>query len=100
MPCKDGEEALNALDELSPCTPQRPTVNSWAGHSESDGQMDSKSDSDEDLQTSKKKRKYCGRREFTLMKRWVTGKKAEMDSEDNERELFELAREWMSQSKF
>jgi hypothetical protein len=33
------------------------------------------------------------------MKRWVTGEKAEMDSEDIELELFELARDWMSQSK-
>ena len=33
------------------------------------------------------------------MKRWVTGEKAEMDSEDIERELFELARDWMSQPK-
>jgi hypothetical protein len=45
----------------------------------------------EDLQASKKKRKYCCRREFTFMKRWVTGEKAGMDSEDIERELFELA---------
>ncbi len=33
------------------------------------------------------------------MKRWVTGEKAKMDSEDIERGLFELARDWMSQSK-
>jgi hypothetical protein len=37
--------------------------------------------------------------DFTLMKRWVTGQKAEMDSEDIERGLFKLARDWMSQSK-
>jgi hypothetical protein len=33
------------------------------------------------------------------MKRWVTSKKAEMDQEDIDRELFELAREWMAVSK-
>jgi len=31
----------------------------------------------------------------TLMKRWVTGGRAEMDQEDIDNELFQLAREWM-----
>ncbi len=96
MPCKDGE---NARDEEPPCTVPSPTGNGGAGHSESVDQMHSDNDSDEDLQASKKKRKCCGRREFTLMKRWVTGDKAEMDSEDIELQLSELARDWMSQSK-
>ena len=82
MPCKDGEEAMNARDKEPPCTPPRPTGNGGASYSESVGQMDSDEDSDEDLQASKKKIKYCGKREFTLMKRWVTGEKAEMESED------------------
>jgi hypothetical protein len=99
MPCKDGEEAMNAPDADPPCTPPRPTANGGAGHSDSDDQMNSENDSDEDQQDGDKKRKWNGRREFTLMKRWVTGDKAEMDSEDFERELFELARDWMSQSK-
>ena len=90
---------MNAPDADPPCTPPRPTGNGGASHSESDGQMDSENDSDGDLQDSKKKRKYRGSREYTLMKRWVTGDKAEMDPDDIERELFELARDWMSQSK-
>jgi hypothetical protein len=40
-----------------------------------------------------------GMARWTLMKRWVTGEKAEMDQEDIDRELFELAREWMAVSK-
>ncbi len=39
----------------------------------------------------KKKRKWNGRIEFMLIKRWVTGEKADMDSEDIEREFFSLA---------
>jgi hypothetical protein len=35
----------------------------------------------------------------TLMKIWVTGQKSEMEHEDIDRELFKLAREWMSVSK-
>jgi hypothetical protein len=38
--------------------------------------MDSENDSDEDQQDGEKKRKWNGRREITLMKRWVTGEKA------------------------
>jgi hypothetical protein len=33
------------------------------------------------------------------MKQWVTGQKADMEQEDIDRELFELAREWMAVSK-
>jgi hypothetical protein len=78
MPCKDGEEpeAMNACDEEPPCTPPRPTGSGGAGCSEPDDQMDSDSDFDEDLQDGKKKRKWNGRREFTLIKRWVTEDKA------------------------
>ncbi len=99
MPCKDGEETMNARDAEPPCTPPRPTGNGGPDHSESDSQMDSENDSDEDLQASKKKRKNRGSREYTLMKRWVTGvwrqsrESPEMDSEDIKLELFELARD-------
>jgi hypothetical protein len=99
MPCKDGEKVMDACDEYPPCTPPIPTGNGGAGHSKSVGKMDSDNDSDEDLQASKEKRKYCCRRELMLMKQWVTGEKIEMDSEDIEQELFELACDWMSQSK-
>jgi hypothetical protein len=67
MPCKDGEEAMNALDEEPPCTPPRPTGDGGAGKSESDGKMDSDEVSNEDLPASKKRRRYCDYREFTLM---------------------------------
>ena len=50
-------------------------------------------------QDGKMTRKWNGRREFTLIKRWVTGEKANMDSEDIEWAFFELARDWMSQFK-
>ncbi len=98
MPSKDGEEAMNARDEEPPCTPPRPTGNGGGGRSLSVGQMNSDEESDADLQDGKKKRKWNDRREFTLIKRWVTGEKAEMDSEDIEQEIFELVRDWMSQS--
>ncbi len=51
------------------------------------------------LQVAKPKRKWNGSMEWTLMKRWVTGEKAEMGQEDIDRKLYELAREWMAVSK-
>jgi hypothetical protein len=76
MPCKDGKEAMNARDEEPPCTLPSPTQagNGEAGGSESDGQMDSDYDSDEDLQDGKKKKKWNGRREFTLTKAMSDGR--------------------------
>ena len=75
------------------------TGNSQAGRVGPDGQMDSEDDNADDCQVAKPKRKWNGRMEWTLMKRWVTGEKAEMDQEDIDRELLESAREWMAVSK-
>ena len=88
----------SGLDKDPPCTPPRPTGNAGTGRSESDSEMDSPQASDDDLPGDTRKRKWNGRKEFTLIKRWVTGEKADMDSEDIERELFELARDWIMMS--
>ncbi len=47
------------------------------------------------------KRKWNGRESWTMIKRWVTGhgKQSEMDQDDIDRELVELARDWMDVSK-
>ncbi len=89
---------MNAPNDEHPWTPSRLTGNCGAGDSESDAKNDS--DSDEDLEPEKKRQRNCYcRTEFTLIKRWMTGEKAEMDSEGIERELFHFARDWMSESK-
>ena len=44
-------------------------------------------------------RKWNGRADYTLVKQWVTGETATMEQEDIDRELFELARDWMWASK-
>jgi hypothetical protein len=82
---------MNARDKEQPCTPPRLTGNGGAGCSETVGQIDSHEDSDDELQDDKKKQKRNGRIEFTLIKQWVTGENANMDSEDIEQEFFELA---------
>jgi hypothetical protein len=49
-----------------------------------DGQMESEDDDSDDMQVDKPKRKSNGKMEWTLMKRWITGEKAEMEQEDSE----------------
>ena len=99
MPCNEDEESMNASDPEPPCTPPKSTGNGGAGRVEPDGQMESDDDDSDAQQVAKPKRKWNGKMEWTLMKRWVTGEKADMDQEDIERELYELAREWMAVSK-
>ncbi len=53
----------------------------------------------EDETPSKKRRQWNGRAQFTLLKRWVTGERAEMEEVDINREMYELARKWMAKSK-
>jgi hypothetical protein len=45
------------------------------------------------------KREWNGGESWTMIKRWVTVEQAEMDQDDIDRELFELARDWMEVSK-
>ncbi len=84
MPCNedDSEESMNAPDPEPPCTPPKSTGNGGAGRVDPDGQMESNDDDSDAQQVAKRKRKWNGKMEWTLMKRWVTGEKAEMDQED------------------
>ncbi len=99
MPRNEEEESIKAPDPDPPCTPPKSTGNGGAGRVNPDGQMESGDDDSYDLQVAKPKWKWNGKMEWTLMKQWVTGQKAEMEQEDIDRELFELAREWMAVSK-
>ena len=102
MPCHDSEEEMNARDDDQPRTPTKPTGNGRAGRVDPDGENDSdEQDSDDELDapSAKAKRKWNGKANYRLIKQWVTGEEAELESEDIDRKLFELAREYMSASK-
>ena len=90
---------MNAPDENPPCTPVKATGNGGAGRVDPDTENDSDLEDSGQEDVSKTKRKWNGRAEYTLLKKWVIGEEAEMESEDIDRELFELAREWMAVSK-
>jgi hypothetical protein len=98
MPRNTDEESMNAPDPDPPCTQPKSTGNGGAGRVDPDGQMESKDDASDDLQVAKPKLKWNGKMEWTPMKRWATGQKAEMEQEDIDRELFEFACEWMAVS--
>ena len=76
-------------------------LNGGAGRVYPDGQMNSDSEDSDELQSAISKRKWNGIESWTMIKRWVTGEQAEMDQDDSDidRELFELARDWMEVSK-
>ena len=99
MPCQDIEEEMNAPGENPPCTPVKVTGNGGAGRVDPDTENDSDEDDFGEDSDRKKKRKWNGRLQYRIIKQWVTGDRAVMDSEDIDRELFELARDFMSASK-
>jgi hypothetical protein len=101
MPCNDDEVDMNAPEAEPPCTPPKPTGNGGAGQVDPDGQMNSDSEDSDEPQSLMSKRKWNGRESWTMIKRWVTGhgKQSEMDQDDIDRELVELARDWMDVSK-
>jgi hypothetical protein len=63
--------------------------------------MNSDSEDSDEPQSLMSKRKWNGRESWTMIKRWVSvhGKQSEMDQDDIDRELVELARDWMDVSK-
>jgi hypothetical protein len=100
MPCNESEEEMqpNAAPKFS--TPTKKARNDGAGQVEPDGsEHESESEVTDEFPSDKRRRKWNGRVEYTLIKTWVTGERAEMEDEDIQREMFELAREWMSASK-
>ncbi len=84
MPCKPFEVLSNVRDDDPPGTPTKLTGSEGASQDDQNGQLDSDDSSDSDLRVTKK-RKWNGMAEWNLIKRWVTGEKAEMAEEDIQR---------------
>ena len=94
MPCHDCEEEVNASDEDPLRTPTKPTGNGGAGRVEPDGESDSDSEDSDDHPIATPRRTWNDKAEYTMVKRWVTGERAEMEPEDIDRELLEFARDF------
>ena len=78
---------MNAPDENPPCTPVKATGNGGAGRVDPDTENDSDLEDSGQEDVSKTKRKWNGRAQYTLLKKWVIGDEAEMESEDIDREF-------------
>ncbi len=89
MPCRCRpweEEQLDPAPE-HPVTPIKPTRNDGASHADPDAEVrETESDRDEDL-GAKKIRPPRHVLKYVVIKRWVTGERAEMDEDQIRSEL-------------
>ena len=83
MPCHECEVEANAPSDDPPCTPTKSTGNDGAVADNHDDSTESENSSDSDLPQAKQKRRRSNL-DYVLMKHWVTGEKAVMDSEDED----------------
>jgi hypothetical protein len=98
MPSRSDEEEMNAPDDVDQSAAMTSAGLGGAGRVKPDGETVTEKET-EDVTPSKKRLKWNGRAWITLLKRWVTGKRAEMEEEDMNREMYELALNWMAESK-
>jgi hypothetical protein len=94
MPCNEWEED-QAEDEFPAARRQKKRTKRGAELEESDDEGFGTDEPPDD----RSRRKWNGKAEFELVKRWVTGERAELEPEDIQREMFEIARDFMTQSK-
>ncbi len=71
MPSRSDEEEMNAPDDVDQSAATTSAGNSGAGRVELDGKVVTENESGDET-PSKKRRKWNGRAEFTLLKRWRT----------------------------
>ena len=90
MPCLEAERDQIAPSDDPPRTPTKSTGNDGAGADDQNGSTESENSSDDGLAGAKHKRKRPNA-EYILMKRWVTGDEAEMEEEDIENEMKNVA---------
>ena len=64
-----------------------------------DDEQELESEGNEEVDNDKRRRKWNGRGDYRLVKRWVTGECAEMEDADIHKEIFDLARSFMEESK-
>ena len=110
MPCHPTEKAVNkAMKRTIKRRSQAKLQSESLGDEDDDfterrGEIDGDEEEevednvDEDEPKSKAKRQYKGYTEFVPIKKWITGERATLDQEDIDREIFEIARDFMADS--
>jgi hypothetical protein len=85
MPCRSDEEEMQCLDVPNPVLPTKSLRNYGAGHNNPEAENSSaESDDDEGEEEEPVAPKKSTRvlAQYVLVKRWITGERAEMHDED------------------
>jgi hypothetical protein len=98
MPCGSDKEEVQPPDPPAPVMPTQPLPNDGAGHDNLDAESSERESDDdecedEDLVPQKKRKRVVA--EYVLVKRWITGERAEQHEEDIGQELLGEARKLM-----
>ncbi len=98
MACWSDEEEAQIPEPPNPITPTKLPRNDGACYDNTDAELQLTQSDEEEEGRSKQKRKRVVA-EYELVKQWVTGERAVLPDEDNERELFQKARQLMHLSR-
>jgi hypothetical protein len=99
MPCRPWEEEQLDPAPEHPVTPTKPTRNDGASHADPDAEgRETESDREEDLGATKIRRPRHVLK-YVVVKRWVTGDRAEMDEDQIRSELEAEMRHLMELSR-
>ena len=98
MPCRPEEESAQDPEPEHPVTSTKPTRNAGASHADPDAEgRETESGGEEDLGATKIRRARHVL-QYVVVKRWVTGERAEMDEDAIRSELETQMRELMELS--
>jgi hypothetical protein len=101
MPCRSPEEG-QLPDATDPVTPTKSLCNNGAGHDHANAESSSAESDDDEGEKEEPVATKKGTRvlaEYVLVKRWITGERAEMNEEDIENQLLVEACELMHLSR-
>ena len=84
MPCRPEEEFAQGPELPNPAMPTDSTGNAGAGHAEPDAE---KSDAESDLEAPQKRKRTRTILSYEVVKRWVTGDRAELTEDEIKAEL-------------
>ena len=84
MPCRPEERSAQSPEPPNPAMPTESTGNDGAGHAEPDAEN---SDAESDLDAPRKQKRPRTVLAYEVVKRWVTGDRAELDEQEIQAEL-------------
>ena len=93
MPCRPEEQFAQGPEPEHPVTPTKPSGKHGASHADPDAEDADRRSDEEEVLGAKKSRPSRHVLQYEVVKRWVTGDRAEKDEDEIQRELDVLRRE-------